>query len=789
MPEALFLQIALLSAPYSTLTYLPARAFPDSFWQKGLRVLLPLGRTNRPCTGILLECRNTSHLSSSSLKAVLWPLEAAPLIPDDLLSLFSEMAAREGGTFGRIAASILPQGLRSADLLLQYLEDGRQKTLPLSSLSLCPLPEQSDLARALIEGRASFVPTKKEAAERERFLLAVDPPWPVRPKAVQQKAVLEFLYAHGTSGRKALREALSPSYSTALKELLKAGHVRVRFEDEGEEDELIQSADLLPPLEKPFSLNGEQEDVVGRLGAALSEGKGGTVLLYGVTGSGKTAVYLDIVRKALGMGRSAFLLVPEVALALKLLQDTKKIYPDIPVIFYHGYQSQRYRERVWKSLGARPVFVLGTRSALFLPAHRIGVIILDEEHDASFKQEDGLHYHAKDIAWLRAHLHSALLVLGSATPDIRTFYAAQERLFERLDLPHRIRGQALPPIELIDVREKKSLSEAVTLLAKQSLAVLEETVARGEQAVLLINRRGFAPHMYCTECGKTERCPDCEIGLTYHKAHGKLICHYCGYTRSFPAPCSGCGANAYLPLGEGTERVAEELEAYLGRRVLRLDRDSTRREGQMEAILHAFAREESPVLVGTQMLSKGHHFPKVTLVIAADADQGLNIPDYRASERTFQLLLQSAGRAGRDALPGRVLLQTRDTSHYVWPYILAYDYEGFFAEELARRKKHAYPPFAKIALIRLSFLKDDERGHGELASLSLILKARARALGLIFLGPAPSPLSMLRGRKRYQCLVKSADWPRIRELYESSLKEGRPRNLRTSLDLDPMNML
>ena len=477
------------------------------------------------------------------------------------------------------------------------------------------------------------------------------------------------------------------------------------------------------------------------------------------------------------------------ALALKLLKDARHFHPNLPVLLYHGYQSQRYREKIWRTLAQKETaLIIGTRSALFLPVAKLGCIILDEEHDASFKQDDNIHYHAKEIAWFRSVQHNALLILGSATPDLRTFYAAKKGQLHLLTLKNRISGRELPPMTFVDIHERGSLSEAVPQLAKSSLSLLEQTIKRGEQAVVFINRRGFAPHMYCTDCGKTERCPDCEIGLTYHKARGKLVCHYCGYTRPYPSPCSSCGGASFLPLGEGTERLAEEISAYLGQKVLRLDRDSTRRQGQMEAILTAFAREEAKVLVGTQMLSKGHHFPKVTLVIAADADMGLNLPDYRAAERTFQLLIQAAGRAGRGELPGQVLLQTHDRTHYCWSYVGQNDYEGFYADELARRERHFYPPFSHLALIRISYARDEEKALAELSTFAQAVRNEAPKLGVTVLGPAQAPLAMLRGRKRYQCLLKSQAWAPLRELFQRSC-QGKLNHLRLSLDLDPVNML
>ena len=414
---------------------------------------------------------------------------------------------------------------------------------------------------------------------------------------------------------------------------------------------------------------------------------------------------------------------------------------------------------------------------------------MDEEHDASFKQDEGFVYHAKEIAWSRAMRQNALLVLGSATPDVRTFYAAKSGTLPILYLPKRVSGRDLPPIEMVNTRERQSMSEAVTLLSLKSLNALTETVRAGQQAVVLINRRGYAPHLYCLDCGKTEHCPHCEIALTFHKARGRLVCHYCGYSKPYPSPCSNCGSAAFLPMGEGTERLAEELSTYFGQRVLRLDRDSTVKPGRMESILKLFANQEAQILVGTQMLSKGHHFPKVTLVIAADCDLGLNFPDYRAAERTFQLLIQSAGRAGRGELPGRVFLQTRDVNHYCFHYVLNNDYEGFYQNEIERREKYLYPPFVNLALVRMSYERENEKAPAELKSLGTIMNDIANKQNVKMLGPATSPLSMLRNRYRYQILLKASSWKNIRDTYQIAVNKTKIKHMRITLDLDPMNML
>ena len=446
------------------------------------------------------------------------------------------------------------------------------------------------------------------------------------------------------------------------------------------------------------------------------------------------------------------------------------------------------REKTFRELAKRrePCLVVGTRSALFLPLPSLGAVVLDEEHDSSFKQDEGLTYQAKEVAWFRIAQAKGLLVLGSATPDLKTFYAVREAKIPVSTLPARVGGGTLPSIRLVDIR---SMNCVESILAPETLSALKQTVEQGDQAVILLNRRGYAPLMYCIDCGKVARCPHCDIGLTYHKGRERLVCHYCGYSVPFPSPCPSCKGLHFHPMGQGTERVEEYIGTLLppGGRVLRLDRDSTRRPGRMEEILESFARQEAQVLVGTQMLSKGHHFPHVTLAVVADGDIGLNLPDYRAAERTFQLLVQSSGRAGRGEKPGQVIIQTRDVNHYCWQYVKNGDYEGFYDYEIALRKRRRYPPFINLALLRISYPMDWADGPTQLARITALLRSESK--GVTVLGPAPAPLPLLRGRRRFQCLLKAGDWQSIRALYAVLLPLASPPNLRISLDIDPVNML
>ncbi len=791
----MFYQIALLSPPYGLYTYALPWWWPKertSFFCEGLRVAVPLGKGLR--AGIVLRPGQAeSGLDASiEIKEIAAPLEMRPLLSPAYLTMIGQLALRQCRSEGDILRHILPAGLRSAQGKIRTFVDGKAHLYALKSLMVPSAAfdtvQGTALAEALLQGTAQILPPKTDSALSELCVLRVDPPWPVRPMATKQVAILDYLLEKGSTNRRQLLRQLGQGAAPALQSLLRQGHVQL---EAPQEDEDAVHTVLLPPPEPTFTLSHAQQEAVEAFSQALDTAKGtGKVqghVLYGVTGSGKTAVYLELAKVCHGRGLSLLILAPEVALALKLKRDASLALPHIPTYLYHGYQNPALREKLFRELAecTQPCVVVGTRSALFLPLENIGAVVLDEEHDASFKQDEKMVYQAKEVAWFRMMQQRGLMVLGSATPDLKTFHAAQQGKLHLQALPARVGGGTLPEIRLVSIEGQKATQAT---LAHESEVALKEVLARGEQAVILLNRRGYAPLVYCLDCQKVARCPHCEIGLTYHKKREKLICHYCGYAVPFPTLCVHCKGMHFLPMGEGTEKLTEYLAALTSGKVLQLDRDSTRREGRMEEILEAFGRQEAQILVGTQMLSKGHHFPEVTLAIVADGDLGLNTPDYRAAERTFQLLVQSAGRAGRGQKAGKVLIQTRDVHHYCWQYIQNSDYEGFYADEMQRREKRRYPPFVHLGLIRISFPLDFSEGNDVLRQCGTQLRALGKESGVTVLGPTPAPLAILRGQRRFHCLLKSDSWQTIRQLYSFAQSILPTKDVKLSLDLDPLNM-
>lgn len=785
--------IAIPSPPYEALTYtVPAWMDPAAL-RPGLRVLAPLGRSLR--IGVLLA-RVEAGPAGVTLKDLLWPVEAAPLLDPAALRLMAELARRQMEPPGRILESLLPAGLRSSRLVFRVYDSRFPASLTPAALRALPEDLKARLWAAWEEGRVAVAPRTRAAREVEALELAADPPWAVRPGAARQTEILEYLFDHGRTPRRRLLADLGPAAAPALRSLLTRGLVKLATAaDDAEQDAAVGP---LPPENGEGNAEGcayvltpGQAAALADLSAALDKDRARPRLLFGVTGSGKTLVYLRLAEQALAAGRSVLLLAPEVALAVNLARAARKYFPDREVRLFHGYQAPARREAVFRDLAAAsgPQLVVGARSALFLPLRDLGLVVLDEEHDGSFKQEERLSYSAKEVAWFRARETGALLVLGSATPDLKTFHAADRGDLVRVEMSGRVGESRLPGVELVDIRAHPA---DLGPFAPQTAAALRAVVEVGDQAVVLLNRRGYSSLMYCKGCAAVARCPDCDIGLTFHKARERLLCHYCGRAEPFPRVCPACGNATYHPMGQGTEQAAEALAQALppGTGVLRLDRDSTRRPGRLEEILSDFAAGKARVLVGTQMLSKGHHFPDVTLVVVADGDIGLNLPDYRAAERTFQLLVQVSGRAGRGGKPGKVLIQTRNPGHYCWSFVQAGNYRGFYAAELDKRKRFLYPPFSRLGLVRISHPADLEDGRERVLALARILGPLGREHAVRILGPSPAPLPMLRGRKRYQCLLKAPDWNAVRAVY-AAIRDALagPGDLRAELDLDPVNML
>jgi primosomal protein N' (replication factor Y) (superfamily II helicase) len=514
-------------------------------------------------------------------------------------------------------------------------------------------------------------------------------------------------------------------------------------------------------------------------------------LLHGVTGSGKTEVYLRVIARALAAGRTALVLVPEISLTPQLAARFRARFGDLVAILHSGL-SESARLGEWSRLrrGTARIAV-GARSAVFAPLLELGVIVVDEEHDGSFKQDEGVRYHARDVALVRAQRAGAACVLGSATPSLESAAHAERGAYRKLTLTVRPTARPMPAVEIIDLR--KFMPDGEAMLSAPLRAAVGETLAAGDQTILFLNRRGFATFVLCRACGHAFRCPHCSVSLTYHKVSDRLTCHYCGFGQRVPDVCPSCRATETIERkGLGTEKVADAVAAgFPGARVARLDRDVAT-GAKIEAVLARVARREVDVLVGTQMVTKGHDFPGVTLVGVLCADTGLNLPDFRASERTFQLLAQVAGRAGRGDRPGRVMIQTYRPEAPAVVAAAAHDYASFFAAESAARAELGYPPHGRLIAVRVDGpdAGDVARVATQLAALATAAAQRPEVAGLVeVLGPVPAPLERLRNRTRWQIWLRSGDRHALRRVARSLLGAELASAVRVGLDVDPVSTM
>jgi primosomal protein N' (replication factor Y) len=541
--------------------------------------------------------------------------------------------------------------------------------------------------------------------------------------------------------------------------------------------------------DEPHPPTPAQQLAIDTIGDAIANRTGEAFLLHGVTGSGKTEVYLraiDDVRKA---GRGAVLLVPEIALTPQLVGRFRARFGDDIAVLHSGLTA-RQRDDAWQELRRGRVRVaIGARSALFAPVADLGLIVVDEEHDPSFKQDEGFRYHARDMALLRAQYAGAVCVLGSATPSIESYHRAIDGRLRLLSLPTRATGASMPEVEIVDLRRHRRGPTGHPLLTGPLHSAIGECLRTEHQAILFLNRRGFSPSVRCTACGAVAECPACSVALTEHRGQGALRCHYCDFHRSVALPCAECGSTEHKPIGVGTEQLEKSIEeSFPKARVARLDRDTASGEG-VEAVLDRLRTGEVDVLVGTQMVTKGHDIAGVTLVGVALADQSLAFPDFRASERTFQLLAQVAGRAGRADSPGKVILQTFQPDHPAVRLAAEHDYERFYAAEIRDREEVGYPPFARLVAVRVhAGAEADARGATQ-ALADLARQHQAVQDGAVqVLGPAPAPLLRLRGRYHYRLLLKSTDRKLLRNVtahLAARIDQGLPP-AHATLDIDPL---
>jgi primosomal protein N' (replication factor Y) len=542
----------------------------------------------------------------------------------------------------------------------------------------------------------------------------------------------------------------------------------------------------------PITLTGEQQIALDQILGKLAEQEYSTFLLHGITGSGKTEIYIRAMREAVLRGLTALMLVPEISLTPIFSRRLRAQFGE-SIAILHSSLSEGERTDEWRRIknGAATI-VIGTRSAVFAPLENLGIVIIDEEHDSSYKQEETPRYHGRDTAIVRALRAGAVVVLGSATPSIESFHNAHSGKYIYLHLKTRFGERGLADVQTIDMREVFKRHGKAQTLSDELKAAVSNTFARKEQSMILLNRRGFSSFLLCRSCGLAIHCPNCDVTLTYHRYNSSLQCHYCNHIRPVPRVCDACEGEYIHYVGLGTEQLEANLkELFPEMNIARLDRDTTRRRGSLEQILMEFAEGGIDLLVGTQMIAKGHDFHNVTLVGVVSVDVGLALPDFRAAERTFQLLTQVAGRAGRGDRPGRVLIQTYHPEHYSLLCAKEQNYEEFYRREIVFRRTMHYPPFTSLINV-LIHDKDYDRANGAAAEFARELRLATKETGIRVLGPAPAAISRIKNEYRFQVLIKAPSRVRARQALEVAMDSvtsagHNPRSI--SIEVDPVNLM
>ncbi|HYV23733.1 MAG TPA: primosomal protein N' [Pyrinomonadaceae bacterium] len=801
----------------------------------GSRVMVQLG--TKPTVGyvvaLLPKLRSGTSLVESELKEVQELLDVDPPLTPDVLEITRWVSDYYAAPWGEVMRAALPAGINaSVERTISITELGRESiSLPGHGSTRAATAKESvspESAGGSNTDRALGLLANEGEFELNAFCLRMGskrpPQW---LRTLEQEGLIELAYRTRTTPtrakrRKALRlinsatdgARITKAQQRAIEMLAANGnempvadliekahisesvvHTLVKnglaeeFETDLRRDPLSHAE--LPETEN-FQPTRAQTEALQIIEQSLKAGEFAPTLLHGITGSGKTEIYIRAMQAALQMNRGAMMLVPEIALTPILSRRLRAHFGDQIAIF-HSSLSKGERFDEWSRLRSGEArVVLGTRSAVFAPVKDLGVIIIDEEQDSSYRQEESPFYHARDTAIVRGKSESAVVILGSATPSMETFHNAQTGKYKYVQLPERIANRPLARAEVIDMREVFARRKKPAVFSDELLHAIDETHARGEQIIVLLNRRGYSSFILCRSCGESIECPNCDVTLTYHRGDQTLVCHYCNHHQRAPAACPACGSKYIYYVGEGTEQLEEILRKRFPRlRIGRIDRDTKSRRHEFEQTFLDFSKGEIDLLVGTQMLAKGHDFPNVTLVGVVSVDAGLGLPDFRAAERTFQLITQVAGRAGRGDLPGRVLIQTYHPHHYALRHATAQDYRGFYEEEIRHRRNHGYPPFVALALLLVRH-KEPATALRTAQQLRNALNDANREHSCRILGPAPAPFARLRGEHRIQLLVKSRSRKQMRAVIDEALKKfeeagGDSRSV--TLEIDPVSMM
>lgn len=815
----MYIEVALPLPLLRTFYYRCPPALEEAL-QPGQRLLVPF--QNRKLTGYL--ARKMAQLPAdsppaASIREIIALLDESSLVSDELLQLSRWVADYYYASLGEVLKACLPpktnlETRRHVAISLEGLNALSDEAL----MEALPEPEKELLKRLAERGRVEL----KELGKTEnatsllrklaaRKFIQFDQllSQPGVSEKLQWAALLQPGYADKLSEAKltplqqaaagCLARASAPLLMSALEAETGAGAATLRaLEKKGlvelkkikvQRDPFRAFSGFAEPVRHAHT--DEQRDAIRQIQQAIQTGTFAPMLLHGVTGSGKTEIYLVVIEQLLKEGKGSLLLMPEIGLTPRVAHEFRVRLGDKVAILHSALGEGERHDEWWRIKRGEVGVVIGTRSAVFAPLDHLKLIVVDEEHDPSYKQQESPRYQGRDTALMRGKMNQAVVLLGSATPSVESFYNARQGKYQYLRLANRVQSRPLPEVQLIDMREDFRESKKKSPLSAELENAIRARLEKKEQTLILLNRRGYSAAMLCRSCGETIPCKYCSIPLAYHKGQNRLLCHYCDYQLRLPKNCPHCGSEYLCCVGEGTEKIEGVLEKeFANARIARLDRDVAQRKNARIEILRQFQQRGIDILAGTQMIAKGHDFPHVTLAGILSADTSLSFPDFRAAERTFQLLSQMAGRPGRGELAGEVLIQTFYPEHYCLKFVKTHDYEGFYEKEIRFRRMMHYPPFTALALIH-SGDRNPEAAAGRMRQLGKLLD-RYASDQLRVLGPVPAPLQRLRSEHRFQIILKSSSRARLHEILRRCLREAEQQGLDATkiyVDIDPVNLM
>ncbi len=783
----------------------------------GGRVLVPFRKER--LSGVVTALHDNAP--SMQAKSVLQVLDAEPVLDQELLKLGQWIAQYYLAPLGEVFRTMLPLAAEIRKAKVYRITESGQEALHASATTGSSRRSKQDIDAQMLEydvldylamSEDVLESTLRSATGASRQVLdnLVRKKWVVREDASgvrdaqrmaeiavlkevagklndNQRRIIEFLQQSG--GRAAVETVRDlPVPRTTLHTLVKRELVEIIEEPA---DFIVSSMKRRGPSHLDFIFNAQQKAALETIQTAVDQKKFSVSLLHGVTGSGKTAVYLAAMQSVLQAGRSAILLVPEIGLTPAAAANLHQVFGDEVAILHSALSADERAEQWHRIRRGEARIVVGTRSGVFAPVPDLALIVVDEEHDGSYKQEETPRYHGRDVAVMRGKLTNAAVVLASATPSIESYHNTESGKYKLLELAERVERRPLPEVEVVDMKFDFQQSGEDRLFSRQLIEEVTERLARGEQAMILLNRRGYSSVVVCRSCGETLQCRNCTIALTFHKAGYRMECHYCGYRQAVPKVCPACSSEYIYFLGAGSEKVEERLHAAFPQaRIGRLDRDTVRTRHDFERVLNQFHAGEINLLVGTQMIAKGHDVHGVTMVGVVGADYALGFPDFRAAERTFQLLTQVAGRAGRGETPGKVVLQTFHPDHYAIQFAQRHDYAGFYEKEVRFRKWMHYPPFSALAnvLVRSDKLEHTLKWTGQIGKWF----ESTRNEGIRVLGPSVAPIMRLKRDYRYHFIVKAAGREKLnmalRRMLAFADEQKIPRT-NVIVDVDALSLL